>query len=304
MKKNRFFPVLIGLIVSTLWPLSAFSQPATEKKEPKNDSAALLYKITGKDLAKPSYLFGTIHIICPNDLFGMEQLGGYLQQTDRLYLEIDMDNPEVMSKMMSALSMPPGKSLQDYLTPEKYAKVDEMFQSVLGVPVGMLGRFSPFGLSVAIGASPKATGCPVPASYETKLVELAAAINKTVDGLETIEEQIAAINKTPIEKQAEGLYKMALDPQKSITQFKDLLAAYKLQDAEKLMEFITSQSTDDPDFQKNLLDERNKNWIPRIEKAIKEMPTFIAVGGGHLGGQTGVVRLLREQGYTVEPIKF
>jgi uncharacterized protein YbaP (TraB family) len=305
---NSFILVFVVLAFTN----AALAQKAKVSPKPKTakqkitpvNANGLLYKISGKGLAKPSYLFGTIHIICPNDVFGMDKLSAYFDQTERLYLELDMDNPEVMGKLVNSMNMPEGKTLKDYLTEEKYAKVDEMFRNILGVPVGMLGKFNPFGLSVAISTSPKSIGCAAPDSYELKLLSLAAAAQKPVEGLETVEEQIAAINKTPIEKQAEDLYKMSLDPQKSMNQFKDLLATYKMQDSEKLVEMILTQSSNDEQFRMTLLDERNKNWIPKIEKIIAEKPTFIAVGGGHLGGRTGVVNLLREQGYKVTAIRF
>lgn len=266
--------------------------------------SGLLYKISGNKLAKPSYIFGTIHIICPNDLFGMEKLTEYFNQTERLFLELDMDNAEVMGKAANALNMPEGKTLKNYLMPEKYAKVDEMFKNVVGVPVEALSRFNPSALALIIGTSPKATGCAVPDSYELKFVKLATESKKSVEGLETVEDQIAAFNKIPLEKQAEDLYKMSLDPQKSLDKFKELLATYKLQDSEKLGKYVALQSTEDPQFAARLLDERNKNWIPKIEKAVAEQSTFFAVGGAHLGGQNGVVNLLRKNGYTVTAIKF
>lgn len=301
---KKFYFLLLALFL-TLSSGSIFGRDKKSVQPIKQDQPnGLLYKISGKDIQKPSYLYGTIHIICPNDLFGMDKLETYFNQTDRLFLEIDMDNPEVMTKAVSALNMPAGKTLQDYLTPEKYAKVDEMFKNLLGIPVSMLARFNPTGLSVVIGTSPKATGCLVPASYETKFVELATKSGKTVEGLETVEDQIAAIAKTPIEKQAEDLYKLSLEPEKAVNQFKELLAAYKLKDSEKLTEYIIKNSTENPEFQTDLLDARNKNWIPKIEKAVAEKPSFFAVGGGHLGGKNGVVNLLRQKGYTVTAVSF
>ena len=47
-----------------------------------------------------------------------------------------------------------------------------------------------------------------------------------------------------------------------------------------------------------------KSMLAKIEKAIREKTTFIAVGGGHLGGEKGVLNLLRKQGYTIEAIKL
>lgn len=55
---------------------------------------------------------------------------------------------------------------------------------------------------------------------------------------------------------------------------------------------------------KQWIDERNINWIPIIEKNIAVTPSFIAVGGGHLGGKNGVIRLLRKRVYTLTPIKL
>jgi uncharacterized protein YbaP (TraB family) len=51
-----------------------------------------------------------------------------------------------------------------------------------------------------------------------------------------------------------------------------------------------------------LLADRNKKWIPLIEDLVKEQTTFIAVGSGHLASETGVIQLLRNAGYKVEPL--
>ena len=52
-----------------------------------------------------------------------------------------------------------------------------------------------------------------------------------------------------------------------------------------------------------LLYQRNADWIDKIEVLIKDKPTFIAVGAGHLGSKKGVVALLRKKGYKVRPLK-
>ena len=55
-------------------------------------------------------------------------------------------------------------------------------------------------------------------------------------------------------------------------------------------------------YQEQLLDNRNRNWIPIIEKMIKKKNTFIAIGAAHLGGPNGVLRLLEQKGYRLVPI--
>jgi uncharacterized protein YbaP (TraB family) len=51
-----------------------------------------------------------------------------------------------------------------------------------------------------------------------------------------------------------------------------------------------------------MLKNRNQNWISRIEKIAKAKPTFFGVGAAHLGGQDGVITLLRKAGFTVEAV--
>jgi uncharacterized protein len=305
-KKQHFLLILIVI----LGVISGFAQNKKPKRTTNKkyvsqaESNSLLYKINGKNLAKPSYIYGTVHIICPTDMFAMDKLSSYFDQTDGLILELDMDDTEVMKKMTTALNMPEGKNLKDLLTPEKYAKVDEMYKNIYGVPVEAFKAFNPMGLSIIISTSPKSIGCPVPASYEAKFLEMATKAKKDVVGLESVEVQMATLAKTPIEKQAEDLYKLSTNPQKGFDGFKELILSYKLQDSEKLFETMTKLSDEDPEAMTNLLDERNANWIPKIETAITEKSRFIAVGGGHLGGKNGVVKLLRKQGYTVTAIKF
>jgi len=60
--------------------------------------------------------------------------------------------------------------------------------------------------------------------------------------------------------------------------------------------------SDTKGFEDEILDKRNQNWIPIIEKAAHDKSTFFAFGAAHLAGEKGVVSLLRAKGYTVKPL--
>ena len=83
--------------------------------------------------------------------------------------------------------------------------------------------------------------------------------------------------------------------------------AYKAQDLDemlKLMEERDGNSCDpQPGEMEDLLDNRNKAWIEKMPSIMKETPTLFVVGAGHLPGTNGVLKLLKEKGYTVEPMK-
>lgn len=53
---------------------------------------------------------------------------------------------------------------------------------------------------------------------------------------------------------------------------------------------------------KQILVDRNKDWMKHIPALIADKPSFIAVGAVHLPGGDGLITLLREAGYTVKPV--
>lgn len=293
MKK---FLTYIAAIFAFIFPISAQSVQPT-------DSNGLLYKITGNSLEKPSYIYGTIHIICPDDMFGMEKLNNYIDQSEQVLMELDLDDPTVMQSMVGSMTMPDGKTLKDFLNPEQYAKVDEMFKDKIGISVDLVKTYRPMMLSVMVSTSPKSLGCTTPNSYDMSFSQTAVTKQKPVYGLETVAEQFAKIDKRPYADQAKELYEMAVSPQKSIDETKQMIEVYKSQNSDGLYKFIDGR-LGNAEFQKAMLDERNIAWIPKIEKAIAEKTTFIAVGGGHLGGENGVLKLLRNKGYKIEAIKL
>ena len=269
----------------------------------QKDEPSLLYQVTGKGLAKPSYIFGTFHAICPTEMVPFERLDSYLAATDQLMMEVDMDDSAEMASMGKSIYMPEGKTLKDYLTGDELAKVDEMLKNYLGVPLDKVGNLKPTALLVISLTRPKALGC-TPVTYDMSLMNNAVAKKKPIVGLETVASQIKVLDSMPLEKQSKALYRMAADTPKAIADFKKLMAAYKTQDVEKLFAATEVQTTEDKEFKARLLDDRNISWIPKLEVAFKEKPTFVAVGAGHLGGKKGVIKLLRKEGYRVTPVKL
>jgi uncharacterized protein YbaP (TraB family) len=53
---------------------------------------------------------------------------------------------------------------------------------------------------------------------------------------------------------------------------------------------------------KSLLFDRNENWVKQIPQVSKEKKVFYAVGAGHLGGEKGVIQLLKLAGFKVTPV--
>ena len=297
MKKiAAVFLALTGVVCTAL--------PAYSQKTAVAPSSALLYEVTGKGLAKPSFLFGTIHVICPADMLPLEKVTSYLDKTDQLIMELDMDDPNEMKAMTSDITFRNGKTLVDYLTPAEYEKVDQMFQGLLGYSVDRLKMVKPSFLSVIAATSPKSIGCSSPSSYDLSLVKIAAEKKMPLLGLETAQFQHQMMDKRPVEKQAKSLYEMAADPQKAANDLKQVIEAYKAQDTDKLHLVSESKMSKDKEFQAYAIDDRNRDWIPKLEEIFRTKASFVAVGAGHFGGDKGVIKLLRSKGYQVRPIRL
>ncbi|KAB7730357.1 TraB/GumN family protein [Rudanella paleaurantiibacter] len=263
---------------------------------------SLLYEVTGNGLTQPSYLYGTFHLVCPNDLVLTEATKKAVADTKQLYLEIDMDDPALQSSMMRSMMLTGGKTLKDYLPADDYTLLDNHLKATSGMGLAQVGGLKPIAIYsfMTMGA----LGCQ-PASYDMTLMQMAANDKKEILGLEKLEDQLAIFDKIPMEKQVTMLADMARKPGEVKAELDKLLAAYKSQDLTAMMKQMKESKYDGglDDFEADLLDKRNQNWIPVIEKAVKDKPTLFAFGAGHLGGDKGVINLLRQKGYTVKGIR-
>ena len=186
-------------MVASLAASSLTYSQAKPKEQP-----SLLYQISGNGLTKPSYLFGTIHAICPTEMTPIATLDTYLTQTDQLVTEVDLDDPNETLSMTKSVMMPDGKTLNNFLNADEMAKVDELTKNYLGAPIEPLKQLKPLTLMVVLLTRPKAMGC-TPATLDLELMKSAVAKKKPVVGLETVALQLQTLDSMPFDKQARRL---------------------------------------------------------------------------------------------------
>lgn len=260
---------------------------------------SLLWEISGNKLAKPSYLFGTIHLLCADDLKVSEAVKTAVANSQQVALELDMDSPTMAQEMQSMLMLPAGQTVQGCMTKEEYAAVSDYYTNELKMPFAQMGGMKPFILSTLL--YPKMLGCTT-GSYEMTLVGMAKAKQMEVIGLETVAEQLGLFDKIPCEKQARMLSDLVTKRADAQQEFRALIQLYQAQDVEGLLKMSMDSKFGMEEFEDMLLTSRNKRWIPLMAQQAASKPTFFAVGAAHLGGPSGVLALLRQQGYQVKPI--
>lgn len=271
-----------------------------QAQAPADTTHTLLWKISGNGLSQPSYVFGTMHIICKADYNMPDSAKNAAERARQFVFEIDLDDFSVMQQMMAGKNMTNNTRLADLMQPKQYDSLARFLKDSLDMDITAYNRTKPLMLGGVM--MQHILGCETE-SYDLNFLVMAMKSSKTINGLETVKEQAGFMDSIPYKKQAEMLLQAMRDFSKSKKDLQDLVKLYKSQDVAALQQGFAEDAGGLADFQPLLLSDRNKRWIPQLEKYMKTAPAFIAVGAGHLGGKEGVLQLLRDKGYVVQPVK-
>lgn len=289
----------VGLLVA-MTSLVAFSQ-----QKNKGSFNTLLWQISGHGLQRPSYLYGTIHMICSDDALLSDSLKSAIGQSDEVYFEVDMDNLLEMIGVMRKMKMRNDTTLADLLDKADYEKVKTYFETnETLLPFSVLETYKP--LLAASMLMEGSTQCESPEAMEEVIMKEAKSNGKKIRGLETMAYQMSIFDTIPYKLQAQQLVQYVNDAGKEDTtsnkEYEKLMEAYEDQDLAKLEELTKTTDLGIANFTDILLYNRNKNWVEKLKTLLPDHSLVIAVGAGHLPGDKGVINLLRKEGYTVKPV--
>ena len=307
-KFKYFLYILIAIVFAT--SSCKTTQGAVEDKVEINAfkplTNALLWKIEGNGLATPSYLYGTIHLIDADDYYLPQGTLTAIDNTQKMVFEIDMNEMSDMGAMMGLMNqafMKDDQTLKDLISEEDYKLVDSHFTK-LGLPLMLMERMKPMFLTVFASGDMDPAGLQTGAmkSYEMEFLEIAKNSDMPVAGLETIEFQLSVFDSIPYKAQAEMLVETIKTGGTDSSDFDVMVKMYKEQKINDMVSMISDEDEQLSEYEDILLNKRNEAWSSRMVKMMNQMPTFFAVGAGHLAGQRGVIHLLRKEGYTLTPI--
>lgn len=261
----------------------------------------LLWRISGKGLARPSYLFGTMHILCADEVTLSDSLKAVIAGCDKVYFEINLGDMTAMLSAMKYMQMNDGATLNDLLTPAEYHKVEDYFHKHAStLPFGMLQRFKPMLISGLI--EEQGLGCATTDGMELMIMKQLRPYNKPVDGLETVEFQAKLFDSIPYAEQARQLVDYIDSAEENKKMSRDLAELYKKQDLDKIDELSRKGDPGMEKYMDLLLYDRNRKWAKTLPDLFSGHSLLVAVGAAHLPGDNGVIDLLRRQGYTVTPV--
>lgn len=278
----------IAAAISIIISLSTQAQT----KSPKLENS-LLWEVSGNGLTKPSYLYGTVHMICSADYFLAEKTKKAFEKSDKLVLEINFSDPKEMADVQQ-LAM--GKEpLSKKLSPEQLSKLNSILQKNTGMTIQQVDSFSLLTIMSLI--SMKSFGCPDLKFYEMEFIEMAKKRQLEVAGLETVKFQFKSFENAYPDSEMINMLEES-NPEETTK----LVENYKNENLETLYKITTDEKVMALKAKKYMLDERNANWVKIMPEQMKKESVFYAVGSAHLAGDLGIINLLKKAGYTVKPI--
>lgn len=275
-------------------------------------AGTLLWKVSGNGLEKSSYVFGSHHAAPASMVDSVAGLREAIANCDIVMGEISNDNltqASLQQKMMIYAIAPADSTLSVVLGANNMARLDSLLASYTGMP-GLATQFEsvkPAVVSAQLALLQISRSVPefnAAQAFDSAVMGIGEQLGKPNEGLETVESQLEILFGDPISVQAENLIEAIDNDAKSVEQALVLTNAYIAQD----LDAITAISLD-PDFGieaddlDRLLYNRNRNWADKLAQLLPQGESrFIIVGAAHLGGEQGLLNLLRNLGYTVEPV--
>jgi len=270
-------------------------------------NAQLLWKVSGNGLTKPSYLFGTHHLIEKDQVKDFDKILNLASESDAVVGEMDMTDMAAMQAKIMQGAMMQGKNIREMISADDYVLVDTELKQLLGAGLDQLGTFKPMMLQAMYGVMVYLKSQNItkqPEGVDVLFQKKAKENNKPVIGLETIEQQSAILfDSLPLNRQAEILVKSVKEKQKGIELLKRLNEFYIAGDLKKLSELDKEDDDMTPAEKKQLYDNRNIAWMKQIPVLLSKQSCFVAVGCMHLIDETGLIAQLKKAGYTVEGIE-
>lgn len=261
---------------------------------PAVKSQSLLWKISGNGCNQPSYLYGTIHLTDQRVFEWQDSVYKVLEQCKAYAGEIELNMANLI-KAAGLLMLPDGQSLRNRFSQEDYQVLKEGVKSCSGLELALFDRLKPPAL-VSLCFTQKKPG-DLEATVDELLYQRASGSGKITYGIESVEEQAALLDRIPDQYVLD--YFRNLNQQE--TEFEMLIRAYRNADLDSIEQLVTEEESGAM-LNDELIRIRNHRMAERIIPMILRQSVFIAIGSGHLPGSEGVIALMRNEGFEVEPV--
>lgn len=268
----------------------------------------LLWKITGNGLKNPSYLFGTHHLIPIQFLDSVPGLYPAFNSTKMVVSEVVLNNLDATPAIRKAALLPDTITIRGLLNQAEYEFVNQELTNTLRMSLDNLNKMHPSLISklYELELYKKYEHFDENTQSDTYFQLVAAKKGIPIAGLETVEQQVKLLFPENIKKETQLLVASIRNKEMLIQEMREMNRLYREGNLDAL-EVLANQSNKQwnvsEEENKKLIDDRNINWVKQLPDLIKNNSCFVAVGALHLPGNKGLIKLLKNEGYKVIPVK-
>ncbi|WP_411832431.1 TraB/GumN family protein [Pseudoxanthomonas mexicana] len=265
----------------------------------------LLWKVSDADNAV--YLLGSFHLLKESDYPLAPEVDAAFEDSAALVFEVEpseLTSLATAQKFAQAATYEDGKSLSSVLPEDVKNRLGQLL-SASGASLAQVEASEPWAITLGmVMGIAQSAGFRPEQGLDQHFIRRASEAGKPVAGLETVDVQVAAMDKAPYSEQVYSLNELISDPARTVRQLHELHEAWRKGDTEKLDGKMRQEMIAHTPVSYRMLNvDRNNAWMPAIEKRLTAPGTdntLIVVGALHLMGEDGVVEKLRAKGYQVE----
>ncbi|WP_297322488.1 TraB/GumN family protein [uncultured Bartonella sp.] len=266
---------------------------------------------------KPSYLFGTMHVTDPDIVNLAEPVKLAFDHADRVILELreiaDDSGKTIAGRLAGSddfMTTKKGESFKDKLSPEEFLRFKKALETQ-GLSYSLVANSKPWliFMMLSVPACETRRQSSGYQALDAKIGQDAIKLGKPVIGLETIDEQLAALDELPLSLFARAIEDYLNNPDLYKNLFYTQMRLYK---TDRIGEILALNSmfnsgiraSDWNIFNSVMISKRNLRMCKRALPLVKQGNSFIAVGAAHLVGESGLVEQLRKHNYHVTPVNL
>lgn len=251
-------------------------------------------------------ILGSIHMLrAERDPLPPAVIAAY-QDADVVVMEIDLDDldPVAAQLTMQRLGIDAqGRTLDQLLGPRDW-KLASARAADIGLDLELLRGFKPWLAAITVSQLQLAKlGFDASSGVERQLLERAQRDHKEIRGLETVEQQLAAMDALPAAAQKAFLLETLDEAATMEEQVDTIVSAWKKGDTRTLeTEFLDGLKAQ-PDLYRRIVVNRNRDWTTKLKVLLRDRHDYLVVVGMlHLVGPDSLISMLERAGYAPEQL--
>jgi len=291
MLKTLITIILLGLFLS-----------CSQSRQDKFNNS-IIWEIKNNSIGKTSYLLGTQHLMDTSEMdFPIRTFEGLIDRTQYVYVELNIPQKRQASLQLlqsqEIMAKPDSPKLPGCLSPKYQRKLNDIIESsekVLPTILPYLPQISPQALCIFLlmekMQSTMGEGAFAPDDYFERY---AKNNNKGIMSLENSSDQMKWLMQPDMEF-SDAIRQLEIQIDLFSFNAVEIYDLYLSQDIAQMAGFVENDS---------ITIKRNVNMARRMDISMKDYSVFTMVGAAHLSGENGILNLLENKGYEVNPIEI